>query len=166
LNVEGEITERDYLRAQWLHMKPRRGYRVAGYVVLALFVVTCGLLLFVSVSLGDASPAVTLLGPVAVILLAGAILRWQYRRIYRRQPSLQGTHSYQFNEAGFVAASPHGRGEANWSVFTKWREDANLFLLYQADNLFHMLPKRWFGPAGRIEEFRRILESQSIPRVD
>jgi hypothetical protein len=167
LNIQGEITEQDYLRAQWLHMKPRKAYRVASYVVLALFAAAYALLLFESVSLGDAWAAATLLGPVAVIPLAGAFLRWLYQRIYRSQPSLQGTHSYQFTEAGFIAVSPHGRGEANWSVFTKWREDTNLFLLYQADNLFHMLPKRWFDPAeGLVEEFRGLLESRSIHRVD
>ena len=166
MNVEGEITERDYLRAQWLHMKPRRGYRIAGYVVLALFVVACVILIVVSISLGDPAPAATLLGPVAGILFAGVLLRWQFRRIYRRQPSLQGTHSYQFTDAGFLAVSQHGRGEASWSVFTKWREDANLFLLYQADNLFHMLPKRWFGHVTGIEDFRSLLARQSILRVD
>ena len=110
MNVEGEITERDSVRAQWLHMKPRRGYRIAGYVVLALFSVACVLLIVISTSLGDPAPAATLLGPVALILLAGALLRWQFQRIYRRQPSLQGTHSYQFTDAGFLAVSPHGRG--------------------------------------------------------
>jgi hypothetical protein len=38
MEVRGEFAERDYLRAQWLHIKPRRRFRIVGYAVLALFV--------------------------------------------------------------------------------------------------------------------------------
>jgi len=167
MEVAGEIVEEDYLRAQWLHVKPRRRYRIAGYVVLALFVLTSIPVVVTSVSLRNSELAFSFFGPVVALVALAALQLHMHRRTYRRQPSLQGTHRYTFNEDRVASQSPLGTGEAEWSVFTKWREDSRIFILYQAENLFHMLPKRWFdGDETKINEFRDLLEAKMLPRVD
>lgn len=94
-------------------------------------------------------------------------LRWRYRQTYRGQPSLQGMHSYCITDAGIATESLHGKGEAGWNAFTKWREDSNLFLLYKADNLFVMLPKRWLEQASvSVDDFRSFVRTRSLPNID
>lgn len=165
MEVRGEFAERDYLRAQWLHMKPRRRFRVVGYLVLALFVLALVLVASRVVSEGDPRPAAPLL--LATVILAGVayLHRYLWKRHYRRQPSLQGLQIYSFSPEGIDACSPHGSSQVRWDIFTKWREDSHLFLLYQADNLFCMVPKRWLVDAHQMTELRTLLAERSGPRV-
>jgi hypothetical protein len=165
MEVRGEFTEHDYLRAQWLHIAPRRGLRVVGYVILALFALA--LVLTIHRGVSEADPWRLALAIAAVVALAGLALwhRYLWGRLYRRQPSLQGLHVYSFSHEGIVASSPHGSGQVSWSAFTKWREDSRMFLIYQADNVFHLVPKRWFADEQQISELRALLAKHSGLRV-
>ena len=164
MEVAGEITEQDYLRAHWLHIKPRRRYRIAGYLVLALFGLASIPVISVSVLSSQLELALSFFSPVVALVALAALRRHTHRRAYRGQPSLQGTHRYAFSQNQAVSESPLGKGEADWGLFTKWREDSRIFLLYQADNLSLMLPKRWF--AGDEARSRELLEAHSVAAVD
>ena len=165
MEIRGELTEKDYLRAQWLHMKPRRGFRAAGYVVLVLFLLALGLAVASAVAGSAHQPLAHVLLPVLVLGGVVVLQRYQWKRIYRRQLSLQGLHTYTFSAEGIVASSAHGNGRMDWTVFIKWREDPNLFLLYQADNLFHMIPKRWLTDDRQLAEFRALVSRHAGPCV-
>jgi len=164
--IRGELTGADYLSAQWLHMKPRRGYRIAGYVVMGLFGVALLLVTAATIAEGDPHVLLTFCGPVFVLAAVFASKRHQLLRIYRRQIALQGEHRIEFSSSGLRAESSRARGELSWSMFIKYREGEEMFLLYQADNLFHMLPKRWFQGSAAIQAFRDLLQGQQIRSVD
>jgi hypothetical protein len=165
--IVGEITEADYVCSQWLHMKPRRAYRIAGYAVLTLLLIIFAGIIIEGLSSGDFQEILRLLAPVLLTALTFAHLRWRYHQNYRGQPSLQGIHSYFITDSGMATESSHGKSEAGWHSFTKWREDSNLFLLYKADNLFVMLPKRWLDQASiSVDDFRSFLRQRALPNVD
>ena len=166
MEAGGELTERDYLQAQWLHLKPRRRYRIAGYGVLALAVFASLSVIVASIAGRDPGMALMFFAPFLALLGVFLLQRHLFRRAYRSQPSLRGSHRYRFSADGFAAQSEVGQGEIRWDAMTRWREGPTLFLLYQADNLFHVLPKRWFGNGGAVEEFRTLLGGLSLKRVD
>lgn len=100
-------------------------------------------------------------GHVVVFPLTFGLQRWLLARSYRRQPSLHGSQVLRFGREGISASSPEARGELDWSIWTSWREDEELFLLYEAAHLFVILPKRWFqGDEERIGAFRRLLQEK------
>ncbi|MGP0021707.1 MAG: YcxB family protein [Candidatus Sulfotelmatobacter sp.] len=42
-----------------------------------------------------------------------------------------------------------------WSLYLRFLESDRVFLLYQTNRMFNLLPKAAFGP-GEIEEFRQL----------
>jgi len=155
------------MRAQWLHMKPRRKYRIGLFVVVSVVVVALVVGVLGSISSGDFRALFMILFLSILVVAAFARRRSRFCQIYRNQPSLQGRHRYVFSDDKITAESPHGRGEVSWRAFTKWRENEHVLLLYQADNLFHLIPKRWFEDASiSVDELRSLLQRHSIQFVD
>ena len=116
MQLRGAISERDYLAAQWLHMKPRRRYRVPAL----LFGVVMGLGLaagfFATITRRDGGIS----WPVACVLAAVPLWlflkRWSLQRLYRSQSALQGLHSMQLDDEGVASESEHGSGRTTWSA--------------------------------------------------
>src|SRR5262245_45716900 len=166
MELRGEITQQDYLRAQWLFMKPRRSFRIAAYILLALYGLLAVLVLATGLAVDEPLHAATfLLSPVAFVPL------WYLRRrllvrMYRRQPSLGGTHAYSLHPDRIMFTSEHATGEARWSVYTKWREDDHLFLIYQGENIFTLLPKRWLDDVPQVADVRRLLSERFGRGID
>jgi hypothetical protein len=96
------------------------------------------------------------------------LVLWQwlaYRRAYRSQRTLSGTHRLVFSESGVRGEFAYGAGETEWGAFIKWRESRDLFIIYQASNLMHIIPKRWFADNHAVADFRSLLASLPIRRV-
>jgi hypothetical protein len=158
IEVSGEITEQDYLHAQSFHVKARPLLRLGVTLVLFGCVALIALLVLYGGSRGTTTTVLACVVPLAVLGALVLLGRFSRRRTYRKQRSLQGTHRFVLSDAGLAAESPHGSGEIRWSAFVRWEESPEIFLLYEADNLFHMLPKRWLGgDEARLEELRGLL---------
>jgi YcxB-like protein len=62
------------------------------------------------------------------------------RRTYQKQKTLHRPYTYSWSETGLTFAN--GEWRVAWSDYLKWREDALIFIFYQAPRLFNMVPKR------------------------
>lgn len=51
-----------------------------------------------------------------------------------------------------------------WSDYLRWKEGGKCFLLYMSDNLFQIVPKRFFHSDSDIDTFREML-TMRIGRV-
>ena len=156
-SAQGAVTAEDYLHAQRLHRRRIESWLYGGCVLTAL----CGGLLLWQFP--DAMLAGGMLvgggtcGLVGEVAVSRLYLPWKVRRLHKQMKAFAHPLVYEWDETTLRASSPQAQGERPWSDFLKYREDDRIFLLYHADNLFEMLPKRWFAAAQQIEDFRQRL---------
>ena len=69
------------------------------------------------------------------------------RKIYREHKAISGEHHVEWDEDGIKMRSQVGASEMPWTIFHCWLDGPKTLLLYQANNLFHAIPKRALSPA-------------------
>jgi hypothetical protein len=166
MKYELKISYEDFKAAQHLHMRPRRGFRIVLYPLLALFALTA---ILVSINFvkghGSARSSYILMGCIAYLLLIIAILipsKW--KRIYNQQKLFEVTFDYEFTESSLCSTSELGNVSLPWGKFHKWKENKKMFIVYQSDVMFHLIPKRIFRTEEEISRLRDIL-SESIGKA-
>ena len=154
MNVE--ITEQDHADGQRLHVKKvRKVWRVvrfASWLVFALLAVESAyeedwrsVSLFCSVFV-----ALVLLYVFDVILF-----RRRLRRLYAQSKRLFSNMRYEWDDEGFSAL---GSDRIRWGEIVKAYEDDKVYLIYNTDLSFFILPKRDINYAPMIEDVKeRIL---------
>jgi MFS family permease len=142
MDYELKITFDDYKAAQRLAMRPRQAYRITGYLLFALFFIGLTVTLFIAKS------DWRILFVIGVVLyLIGFFflyLPYRWRRLFSQHKLLHEPHQCQFTEDALVSTSDLGNVKIPWGMFSKWKEGRKTFILYQSDNLFHIIPKRIF----------------------
>ena len=158
IEVNGIFQPRDYVRAQYLHIRPRPFYKVLGTLVLALFLWAAWL----SLTSGDfgAFDVLFLVTIVALILNFTVYIPWKTRRVYRQQKALQREQSFKFDDAGASISNENGQATMPWSDYLKWKQNDHLILLYLSDCMYHMLPRRMFVDPTAFERLGEILTSK------
>ena len=158
IKLTGTISEQDYLQAQWTHLKPRRAARAFFYILGLLFLVL--VIMDVIEWLAGTTPITELWIPAAIIIFMfvfAASCVWQIKRSFRTFKALKVPFNLEVSEDLFFASAEYGESRLPWDIFLKFKEGKNLFLIYQADKLFHMLPKRLFASEAEIRKVREIL---------
>lgn len=85
-------------------------------------------------------------------------LKHQWKKI----PDLHDIVSFDFNLEEITWKNTHSQGTTNWSVYKKYIESKNLFLLYQQTNLFVIIPKKAFVDEEQLNQFREILQEKVV----
>ena len=150
LEMKGRIDANDYVRAQYLHLRPRLLYKILGGVVLAAFVLAAWL----SLTSGDLDAMDFLVFALVIFLVLNftVYLPWKTRRLYKQQKSLQGELSYVFNNDGVAVDSENGNWKTPWTDYVRWKKNDQLLLLYLSDCIYHMIPKRLFVDPGDFDK--------------
>ena len=86
-------------------------------------------------------------------------LRMLVGRSFRRDQRLQQHFEAVVSDEGLDISSPTASTNHTWAAFTRYVESRNLFLLYQAPQVFNVLPKRAFAE-GEAEAFRGLLQEK------
>jgi YcxB-like protein len=160
ITVSIRITANDYLKASYLHLRPRPFLMFLALFVLALVL----FVILVSVKSGQ------VVMPIAAgclllfyALWLGVLLPTQARRVYGQSKLLQEPYEVLINEDGFETKSPYGGGKIPWNMFHKWKENRRMILVYQSELLFHMFPKRCFASESDFDKLREFLTKQLGP---
>ena len=154
--LHGSITPTDYLNAQRLH----RARYARGYVILCIFLILAAFVLaaFYQRHLGVIVGLVGGLGLTVEILIATVFLPWQVRRLHAQQKDLATPFNYSWDDEYLEVKGANGQAKRPWRNYAKYLEDERVFLVYHADNIFEMLPKRWFKDEAQIAEFRQLAD--------
>jgi len=85
------------------------------------------------------------------------------RRLYRRYAQhrpLQAPFHSRFDDDGFRTTSALFDDRRGWDDLLRWMEDGEYILLYEADDIFRVIPKRLLAGDGRIRRLRELLTSR------
>lgn len=161
IELTGKLEAKDYVRAQYLHIRPRPVFKIVGTLLLLLL----GWAIWYSYWGGGSGDltAYDLMLPGAVVYLVSnyyVYIPWKARRIFAQQKSFHRDAQSKFDDAGLAASSEVGEVTIPWSDYLKWKENGHMFLLYFSEPSFQMIPKRHFATSGDIKGFRRLLESK------
>lgn len=97
---------------------------------------------------------------VFLLVMVVGVTALSFRRVYRRNSRMFGQRATTITDAGFISDSPMGHAETTWSMYEKFRETKNLFLLYQSADLIGILPKRVFATPADLQQFRSLLTAK------
>jgi hypothetical protein len=155
------ITADDYADAQRAHNSSKASSRWRRRISLTIILVFFAL--SVTMSIFDSQWAVMMRPAIIVLLVWFCLLfvlwytnflwRWQYSKI----DALKREFIAEVDEEGITSSTEVARSEMKWTVFIRWYEGKKAFLLYTQPRLFHIYPKRAFGP-GEVDEFRALLQ--------
>jgi hypothetical protein len=164
--IKGQLTEDDFIGFQRLHAK-QPPLRV--WIAIAVFVLC--MVMMLKVLLFDSPDALslvyifTLMVVLAVVLpvLWFVVLPWRWRKVFRQIAELKEPFGMELKEEEIVVTSELSTSRRPWKNFRKWKEDSKMILLYHADNLATMLPKRFFQPE-EIDFLYRMIQVHKIPK--
>lgn len=168
MKISGQLEWQDYLKAQYLHMRPSRLGLGLMIGVLALFVLSLISLGILAALGGQGVQAWLFLLPV--VFLAGVgfyiyvMLPWNVRRIFAQQKELAAPFEHEITETALNSTSQYGNSVRPWSSFHKWKENQDLLLLYLSDIVFVIIPKHFCTPE-QIEAIRGHLAQNGIPQT-
>jgi YcxB-like protein len=161
MKISYRITREDFIDAQKLHRSKGhsavvRAIRLgAKLVAVAIFLI---LLAWVVIS-GDRGlwPS---LAPLFILGIIWAFAMWvwapfYWRRCYAKDRRLQHDFTADISEDGIHLESLDFDAKLKWALYLRFLESDRVFLLYQTNRMFNLLPKAAFGP-GEIEEFRQL----------
>lgn len=157
MTIHCQITEEDYIRAQYLHVRPRPVFLAAGVLMIAMALAVIVLRLFIySSGSSHASPYILLAVLVYLALRFFVIMPMSAKRIYRQQKTLHEPYSVEVTEETMHVTSTYGESTVPWQTFHKYKVGRDFILVYQSAAIFHMFPRRWFSDE-QFAEFQGIL---------
>ena len=165
-----ELQVSDVVAAQALHVRPSRLQQLWYVALLTLLGVLLGFVFARSaggvsylVMLAAAGTAVGV-GIVVIMALLIAVrllyLPWMARRMYRQQKLLRDPADLEWDDRGITFRSAAAHSTIAWEDYVKWKENDRLLLVYLADRLFQIIPKRVFASSADEQDFRR-----HLPRI-
>lgn len=164
MNIAGTFTTDDVAYASWVHLRPRRSLGVLGVVVMLLALVAVYLAFF---GRPPESPGwsrwILVAALSCLVLMFGFGIPYISRRTYRQRKDLQRPCSFSPSDSGLCFSTEGASGIKPWTDYLKWKEGRDIFLLYLSDNLYQMIPKRFFESEDDLKAFREVI-GKNIPR--
>ena len=156
--ISGQIEERDFVRAAFVHIRPRQSLAFLGVVLVALGL---GVAIWALGDLAeDRQRGVLGLCILLVFTYLGVYFGLWYpfraRRLFRQDKAVGLPFTAEIREDGIHVESELGGGLVPWPHIRKWREGSSVFLLYPSDALYHIFPKSVFS-ASSGDQFRTTL---------
>jgi hypothetical protein len=156
VQLKYEITFPEYKEMAWL--RHRSSIRWIIGICLCIGWLALGLIVYFY---GDHGLGLYLIAAsVFLLLLQLAIPSLAFARLYRRNSRMFGMRTVTISDDGIVADHQLGHTESGWSMYEKFRETQNLFLLYQTTDLIGIVPKRVFANAAELQQFRTLIASK------
>jgi hypothetical protein len=146
--ITGQLTDTDFIEFQRLHWQFPKG---CGCILFCLYFMT--FLLLVSLfSVKETYQMVNLLFYFPILLVAVFIpIFWyvllprQWSHVFYQNKELVLPFTIALERDCLIFTNELGHTKRPWKFFIKWKENAKMMALYQADNLATILPKRIFS---------------------
>jgi len=165
MNLTIQLTPEDYVQSCFVHMRPRPVIKWAGYFVLSLAVIAVVISLYFALvdREGFFIPIFLVVMLAYLAFLFFFIMPKRVRKIFWQQKTMQSPYSFTVTDEAVITKSDVGDMKLTWGYFVKWKEGKNLFMMYQSDVLYHMVPKRCFASPEEMTQFRQLLQAKLGP---
>lgn len=151
--ISGIVTPEDHFTAQFLHRREvtRRSYVICG----AMVAVGTACFLFGQLIVGWAFVGGGIGCAIGEFATARIFLPRKVRRLHMQQKEFASEVAYKWDAEYLEGRSSTGASKRPWKNYFKLKESESVFLLYQTENIFEMIPKTWFESDAQMDEFRR-----------
>ena len=159
----GKITEDDFIKFQQFHRKLPASSIVFIFVliiVMAIYYIFIVGREFLPYSI-LACIIPTIIFPVFIFLYVRYLLPNNWRKHYLQNKDLSLPFTMELGDDGLVITTELSKSKHPWNHFIKWKENSEMLLLYKADNIATILPKRIFDKQD-IEFIHTKLKSLNI----
>jgi hypothetical protein len=96
--------------------------------------------------------------------LTYALMPRRAGRLFRQQTAMHKPMSVAWSDEGMVHRSANGEGRYAWSDLHRWSTARSAILIYQTDQMFHVVPRRVLT-AGQTADLIKTLNEKGPPRL-
>ena len=167
MKIAGQLQWTDYLKAQFLNMRPNGLTGIAAYGffgLLLLWMITGTLPTVAREGLGASwvflLPIVTVV--IFIPLYYYVLLPRRVRHIYEQHKEMSAPFEHEITTEGLVSSNQYGYANRPWGNFRKWTQNKNLLMLYLSDIQFILIPKRFCTPE-QLEAILARLRENRVP---
>lgn len=158
MKLHCQIEPSDYVRAQYLNLRPRPLIKWLVIILIAIFLLVFLHELFTRpIDRITALPFIVSAILVYLVITYGVWLPYRTKKIYKQQKSLQEPYDAELSQDEFISSNSLGTARIKWADFHKYKVAKDMILVYQSDLIFHMFPRRWFNE-GEYEKLLEILK--------
>ncbi len=157
IQLEHNITFKDYLKAHYLNMRPRPFLKYTGIVLLMLFCVTAVFAFIDLCKEHDTFFLYFLLPGIYIIFYFYFLMPKKIKKIYNQENSKNIFTTTTITDETLHLKSEFTDTKIPWNKFIKWKENKKLIIVYSNDVLFLIFPKHIFNTQAEWESFRNIL---------
>jgi MFS family permease len=158
--IRGIFSAADLVSATWVHLRPRRSLAIVGAGLLFALAWAIWAAFFGRFTNHQAWQGWAFVGVLVYLIAAfGVGIPYKCRRAYRQRKDLQRECSFAATDQGVGFSSDAMSGTKPWADYLKWKEGKRLFLLYMSDNLYQVIPKRFFASESEVDSFRETLRA-------
>lgn len=166
--IEGTYQAEDYQKAIELHSFPKFmgiSFHLAWFG-LFIFNILASLFIFLSID-GLLAIKYFLLLIIVVMLIVSIFyyvyLPYKVKKIFAQQKEIQLPFKMEIGEGGVFIQNSMSQAARTWDMFTKWKENKNILMIYISDAAFVMLPVRLFSQES-LGFARECLRKNRIPK--
>jgi hypothetical protein len=153
------VTEEDYVKAYYLHLRPRSGYKIAGYLflVLAVFILLLSGYRVLAYRENPLVPTMLLIALISLGYYFKVTIPEHCKKIFQQLKERHEDSHLEITDEGIFGKTAFGEDKYPWHHLRKWKENKTMFLIYPADVLFIILSKRCFSSSNEVVECRELL---------
>ena len=135
------ISEKDFIKAQWIHIKPRPIYAIIGIIILFTLELACANMVW---KCFDENIFAKILIPIGinsylVILVCNVLRKWH--KIYKQTKSLQNSISISYENRTITFITESGHNNVKIDDIYKIKSSSDLMLIYLNEMMFIVVKK-------------------------
>jgi len=167
IQLKGQYGLEDFKKAQSLHAQGGKLSTWVGYGVIGFIAGVT--LLGIVLALVAGFPWEFLTLPILLLAVWAffqfVLIPYQLGRAFKQQKDLSAPFEIELTDEEFYFRNEFGNSRMPWGNFVKWKENADLLLLYRSEAAFHLLPKRLFSSGGEADYVLSHLRAHNVPNA-
>jgi hypothetical protein len=165
MSIKGQLSEQDFIDFQELNLKQPKIFSCCMIYIYFIFFLIIISIIFSGYR--DINNYLYLF-PIAFIIILFSLFRYvlmpnNWKKLFAQNKELNLPFEVELNEDAIIFTTELSTSKRPWKNFIKWKYDKKLILLYHADNMATMLPKRIFNEE-QINFIYSKLQINNIPK--